>query len=182
MFLVVGGNPCMGRTCQLHTERPCLIFCWMTLLRLLMQFYSWDLQSGTFRNFEHIKHLISCILLNFSATMCAFSEPSYGANVCIYVKEIILGFLGCVALASFPILPVNYTYAQTTHCFRIYVKMLLFTYKSINGLAPTSLCELKQLHVPPRALRSADQLLLAVPRSRWKHRANHTFTVVAPKL
>ena len=35
---------------------------------------------------------------------------------------------------------------------------------------------------PPRALRSADQLRLLMPKSRQKTRGNRAFSVVAPKL
>lgn len=76
-------------------------------------------------------------------------------------------------LASLHWLPVS---------FRIDFKILLFAYKSLNGLAPTYLSDLLQPHVPLRSLRSADQLLLVVPRSRLKHRGDRAFAVVAPKL
>ncbi len=57
-------------------------------------------------------------------------------------------------LASLPWLPIH---------FRINFKILLFTFKSLNGLAPPYLSELLQPYTPHRSLRSADQLLLSVP-------------------
>ncbi len=65
--------------------------------------------------------------------------------------------------------------------FRIDFKILLFAYKSLNGLPPTFLSDLLQPHVSARSLRSADQLLL-VPRSRSTHRGDRAFAVIAPKL
>ena len=38
------------------------------------------------------------------------------------------------------------------------------------------------VYTPPRALRSADQLCLVVPKSRKKTRGDRAFSVVAPKL
>lgn len=55
----------------------------------------------------------------------------------------------------------------------------MFTYKSLHGLAPTYLCDLLQPYIPSRSLRSADQLIFYVRRSRLKHRGNRVF---APKL
>lgn len=76
-------------------------------------------------------------------------------------------------LASLHWLPVH---------LRIDFKILLFAFKCLNGLAPTYLSDLLELYVPARSLRSSDQLLLAVPKSRMKLRGDRAFTVVAPKL
>lgn len=51
-----------------------------------------------------------------------------------------------------------------------------------NNLAPIYLSNLLEPYVPPRSLRSSDQLLLAVPKSRLKLRGNRVFSVAAPKL
>ncbi len=58
----------------------------------------------------------------------------------------------------------------------------MFAYKSLNGLAPTYLSDLIQLHIPSRSLRSADLMLLAVPRVKLKHRGDRAFAVAASKL
>ncbi len=44
------------------------------------------------------------------------------------------------------------------------------------------LAELLKRHTPTRSLRSSDQLLLTVPRSRSKLRGDRVFSVVAPRL
>ena len=76
-------------------------------------------------------------------------------------------------LASLHWLPVH---------FRIHFKILLFVCKSLNDLAPQYITEIIHVYTPPRALRSADQLRLVVPKSRQKNRGDPAFSVVAPKL
>ncbi|XP_034562467.1 uncharacterized protein LOC117829052, partial [Notolabrus celidotus] len=76
-------------------------------------------------------------------------------------------------LASLHWLPVH---------FRVHFKIILFVFKSLNGLAPPYLSELIHLYAPARCLRSADQLLLEVPRSKRKLRGDRAFSVAAPKL
>ena len=76
-------------------------------------------------------------------------------------------------LASLHWLPVH---------FRVDFKVLLFVFKALNGLAPPYLAELLHLHAPSRSLRSADQLLLEVPRSKRKLRGDRAFSVAAPRL
>ena len=53
------------------------------------------------------------------------------------------------------------------HCLpveqRINFKILLFTYKIVNGLAPMYLSQLLVPYVPRRDLRSADKLLFCQP-------------------
>ncbi len=60
---------------------------------------------------------------------------------------------------------------------RIEFKILLYVFKSINNLSD-------QLYPynPTRNLRSGDQRLLSVPRSRLKHRGDRAFAVAGPRL
>lgn len=76
-------------------------------------------------------------------------------------------------LASLHWLPVH---------FRIHFKILLFAYKALNGLAPSYLSDLLHPYAPLKSLRSADQSLLVIPKSRLKQRGDRAFAVVAPKL
>ena len=76
-------------------------------------------------------------------------------------------------LASLHWLPVS---------FRIDFKILLFVFKALNGLAPQYLSELLHCHAPTRALRSANQLLLVVPKTRLKTKGDRAFGVAAPRL
>ena len=65
---------------------------------------------------------------------------------------------------------------------RINFKILLITYKALNGLAPTYLRDLLQFHNPPRSLRSGGQLRLKVPATKLKTYGDRAFSVLAPKL
>ena len=66
--------------------------------------------------------------------------------------------------------------------FRIDVKILLFVFKALNGLVPQYLTELLHIHAPARALRSANQLLLDVPKTRLKTKGDRAFAAAAPRL
>ena len=68
-------------------------------------------------------------------------------------------------------------YPDTVHWlpvhFRIYFKIILFAFKALNGLAPPYISELLHPYTPSRSHRSADQLLLTVPKARLKLRVEH---------
>ncbi len=66
--------------------------------------------------------------------------------------------------------------------FRIEYKLLVFVFKSLNGLAPTYLDALVKRHTSARSLRSSDQQLLTIPRARLKLKVDRAFSVAAPKL
>ena len=61
-------------------------------------------------------------------------------------------------------------------------RLLLLTFKSLNGLAPSYLSGLLQPYVPGRALRSADQHLLTVPKTRYVTVGDRSFAKAAPTL
>ena len=65
---------------------------------------------------------------------------------------------------------------------RITFKILLFVFKSLNGLAPFYLSDLISTYVPSRGLRSASLSLLHVPRSNQKTCGDRAFAVAAPRL
>lgn len=75
-------------------------------------------------------------------------------------------------LRSLHWLPVHY---------RVEFKLLLFVYKSLNGLAPPYLSALLTEHHPSRSLRSSNQRLVSIPKSKLKCRGDRAFSVVAPK-
>ncbi len=76
-------------------------------------------------------------------------------------------------LASLHWLPVQ---------FRIKFKIILFVFKSLNGLAPPYISELLHPYTPTHSLKSADQLFLNVPKTKRKLRGDRAFAVAAPKL
>ncbi|KAI5609350.1 hypothetical protein C0J50_9521, partial [Silurus asotus] len=66
--------------------------------------------------------------------------------------------------------------------FRIDYKLLLLTYKALNGLAPMYLSSLLTRYNPPRSLRSQNSGLLVVPRIAKSTKGGRAFSHLAPKL
>lgn len=67
-------------------------------------------------------------------------------------------------------------------CPRLEVKILLFVFRSLNGLTPAYSSELIRPYVPTRSLRSADRHLLLVPTTWYKSCGKRVFSVCAPQL
>ena len=65
---------------------------------------------------------------------------------------------------------------------RVVFKILLITYKALHGLAPEYIQELITPKEVTRRLRSNDQLLLAVPKSRLRSYGDGSFKIAAPTL
>ena len=61
-------------------------------------------------------------------------------------------------------------------------KILLFTYKALNALAPQFISDLLVQYKPPRALRSSDRKLLQVPHFKLKTYGGRSFSYIAPYL
>ncbi|KAF7697257.1 hypothetical protein HF521_005675, partial [Silurus meridionalis] len=66
--------------------------------------------------------------------------------------------------------------------FRIDYKLLLLTYKTLNGLAPMYLFSLLTRYSPLRSLRSQNSGLLVVPRIAKSSKGGRAFSHSAPKL
>ncbi len=66
--------------------------------------------------------------------------------------------------------------------YRVNFKILLVVFKSLNGLAPAYLSDLLTEHRPLLSLRSSNQRLLSIPKSRLKCRGDRAFSVAAPSL
>jgi hypothetical protein len=65
---------------------------------------------------------------------------------------------------------------------RITFKVLLLTYKALNGEGPDYLKELLQWHQPKRSLRSSNELLLNIPKTRLNTYGDKAFQAAAPRL
>ncbi len=65
---------------------------------------------------------------------------------------------------------------------RIDFKILLMTYKALNGLAPQYLSELLSHYSPPRPLRSQNSVCLIIPRISKSTAGGRSFSYLAPKL
>jgi len=65
---------------------------------------------------------------------------------------------------------------------RIAFKILLITFKSLNGLAPSYIRELLEEYTPGRQLRSVNKCLLKIPSTSLKTYGDRAFSSSAPKL
>ena len=65
---------------------------------------------------------------------------------------------------------------------RIHFKVLLLTYKCLNGEGPLYLSKLLCPYVPSRQLRSEDKQLLVVPKYRLSKFGKRSFSYAAPSL
>ena len=65
---------------------------------------------------------------------------------------------------------------------RTQFKVLVFTYRAVHGQAPAYINDLIHPHSTTRALRSSEQGLLRVPRTRLKTKGDRAFEAVAPRL
>ncbi len=65
---------------------------------------------------------------------------------------------------------------------RVDFKIVLITYKALNGLAPQYLSELLSHYSPPRLLRSQNSGHLIIPRISKSPASGRSFFYLAPKL
>ena len=65
---------------------------------------------------------------------------------------------------------------------RIEYKMLLYTSKTLSGLAPEYLCNIVETYAPDRVPRSVSQNLLVVPRGKHCQYGMKTFAMAAATL
>ena len=67
------------------------------------------------------------------------------------------------------------------HCSIIF-KILLFTYKALNGLAPDYIRDLLRFNISDRKVRSSNNRLLDEPRANLKTYGERNFSVAAPRF
>jgi hypothetical protein len=66
--------------------------------------------------------------------------------------------------------------------YRIRLKVLVLTYKSLNGLSPVYLSNLLTKYTPARSLRSENANLLDIPKTKMKTVGDRSFSAAAPRL
>ncbi len=66
--------------------------------------------------------------------------------------------------------------------YRVDLKIVLIVYKSLNGMAPSYISDLLIEHNVTRSLRSSNQRLLFIPKTRRKCRGDRAFATTAPRL
>uniref|UniRef100_A0A8C2BXZ1 Reverse transcriptase domain-containing protein n=1 Tax=Cyprinus carpio TaxID=7962 RepID=A0A8C2BXZ1_CYPCA len=76
-------------------------------------------------------------------------------------------------LASLHWLPVK---------FRMHFKILVLTFRALQGQAPPYISDLIQLRTSSHSLRSTGQRFLVAPHTHFKTRGDRSFQVVAPRL
>ncbi len=67
-------------------------------------------------------------------------------------------------------------------CFRIDFKVILITYKTLNGLTPQYISDLLSRYDSARTLRSSGRNLLSVANSRLKTKGDRAFEIRALRL
>ncbi len=65
-------------------------------------------------------------------------------------------------------------------CQHILFKVLVITYKAINGLAPSYISDLINIHMPSRSLRSSTKLQLSIPHYKSTSYGSRAFARFAP--
>ncbi len=66
--------------------------------------------------------------------------------------------------------------------FRIEFKVLLMVFKALHGFSPKYIAELLIPYQNSRNLRSSNQMILHVPKTRLKSKGDRAFSVAAPRL
>ncbi len=139
-----------------------------------------------------VKPFLSCKDLEMLIHAFVFSRLDYCNSLYIGVSQTSLSRLQVVQNAAARLLTGTRKYDHISPILaslgwlpiqaRVDFKLLIFVYKSLNGLAPPYLSELLQVYKPPRSLRSAEKGVLFVPRTKYKRRGDRAFAVVAPNL
>ena len=80
------------------------------------------------------------------------------------------------------ITPILYSLHWLPVNFRIHFKILVLVFRALHEQAPSYITELLRPYSPIRSLRSSDQKLLMVPRTRFKTRGDCSFQACAPRL
>ena len=65
---------------------------------------------------------------------------------------------------------------------RIDFKILLLTFKALNGLSPKYISDVLTKYVPSRPLCSMQHTTLVIPKSKYKNYGDRSFQYAAPKL
>lgn len=66
--------------------------------------------------------------------------------------------------------------------YRLQYKVILYTFKAVHGTAPAYINDLISVHRPTRSLRSANQMLLTVPKSRTSTYGDRSFRKASATL
>ncbi len=68
------------------------------------------------------------------------------------------------------------------YLLQLILKILIFVFKSLHGIAPPYIADLIHVQESKRSLRSNGHNLIHTPRSKVKFRGDRTFAVAAPQF
>ncbi len=112
-----------------------------------------------------------------SPVRCAVKKYPYFISLCNSAARLLT-----YTKRSAHITPILFDLHWLPVSSRITYKILLLTFKSLNGLAPSYLSDLLSLYIPPRHLRTSGCELFCEPRFRLSSMGGRSFSVIAPKL
>ncbi len=117
----------------------------------------------SFKGFERVIHVLLLVVWStVTEFMLALATPPLRAY----------SWFGTLLLVSSHLTSLHWLRIR----FRIHFKILLFVFKSLNGMAPQHISDLFRVRVPSRSLRSADQLHLVVPNTTKNQRGPRLFS------
>ena len=141
---------------------------------------------------SRVKHFLSPIELEKVIHAFVLSRLDYCNSLYIELPQFSITRLQMVQNAAARFLTGTRKYEHITPIlmslnwlpvhYRVHMKILMFVFKSLNGLAPSYLSELVIVNVPGRCLRSTSNYNLYQPRSRLKSRGDRAFAVAGPRL
>ncbi len=139
-----------------------------------------------------VKPFLNCTDLEKATHAFISSRLDYCNGLYVGVSQSSLNHLQLVQNAAARLLtntrkrehitPILYLLHWLPVSFRVDFKMILFVFKALNGIAPLYVTEMLAFRQPNRVLRSTNQLLLEVLRSRYKHWGDQAFSVAGPRL
>lgn len=134
----------------------------------------------SFKNFEKVIHVLISSRLDYCNSLYVGFSHAAMSRLQLVQNAAVRLLTG--AKKRNHITPIlRYLHWWPVH-YRVEFKLLLFAYKSLNGLAKPYLSALLTEHHPSRSLGSSYQRLLSIPKSKFKCRWDRAFSIVAPRL
>uniref|UniRef100_A0A3P9C069 Reverse transcriptase domain-containing protein n=1 Tax=Maylandia zebra TaxID=106582 RepID=A0A3P9C069_9CICH len=144
------------------------------------------------RNISKLRHMVSSAELEKLIHAFVSSHLDYCNSLFTSLDKSSLSRLQTIQNAAARLLtrstkrvhitPILYSLHWLPIEFRIRFKILVLTYRALNGQAPDYLSKILIKYTAARHLRSQTQSLLVVPRTRLKTKGDRAFQSVAPRL
>ncbi len=141
-----------------------------------------ELVTNIISTLIHVEQIKGLVTLNhFTIHLQSVSTPTHYRNHFLK-KQLALIFILTRSRKYGHITPILQSLHWLPIKFRISYKILLLTFKALNGLAPAYLTSLLSRYNPTRSLRSQNSGLLVVPRIAKSTKGGRAFSYLAPKL